>query len=590
MKHQEITQLIAAKKSDLERKVSQWELWERLYRNHSGDVREFPTGSRPSNADNTQLNAGTVIPIASNYPYGYIDTVAATIVPATPKIEAIPRSSADTVLAANQSLVVNSVFRTEKINKTIRAAAIRAIIHGIGFIKSVYNKEKASVRHYYRSAKSVWFDTEAARWDEITYLGEITYVKQSVVEGRIKNKLYKVKPDVIPYGAKPTWARTNGTSGREEDRSNANAVFRWATIIEFYDFVDKKFYHLLENGTILFCGPLPYPEVINNYTPIVFNDNLEDLSGLSDIKLIYDLHVVLDEIDRLELHHAATSIPITLVDKRVTSAAEEALGAVARLNIPGGYLPVGVNPNYSLKDMFSQTPVTQLPIGFDKMRARVLAAIEFILGLPQYARGVLGGTTIATEAALADTALRTRMGMRIQVINETLERLAYVTMQLFHQYKGDNNPIKVEPTRTQNAQAFDAQQLWSDEKAFYVKFEAIEHSPLSNNKQFRLQQLTQAMPLLQASPNVDQGKLTLEFLTLLEIEHVYKEAPPPPVIDPNMPTSDPASPPPPGLRPGGPSLPGVDASGLTDVEAGDLPPGTGLPLPAAGNGFGPGVG
>jgi hypothetical protein len=221
------------------------------------------------------------------------------------------------------------------------------------------------------------------------------------------------------------------------------------------------------------------------------------------------------------------------------------------------------------------------------IRQRVLQAIEFVLGLPQYARGVVGATDVATEAALADTALRTRMGKRIQVVNDTVEDMCFNIVALYKEFLKDGKGVVVDADRAEEAATLGREQLGFDRDDFFQKYESIAHSPLNNNSQYKLQQLQAFFPMLAGNPNVKQDIIIQELLTLLEMPQAYQPTPPPPPMGmPGMPPGGPTGMPP--GTPGAPNLPAlgpttgavgpVNEGGMPNVAGGDMPPGTEPPV------------
>ena len=157
--------------------------------------------------------------------------------------------------------------------------------------------------------------------------------------------------------------------------------------------------------TPLFEGDLPYRYTKNPFIQLVFNDNMVDLGGVSDVRLIASSQERLNEIDTLELWHAAASNPVLLVQTGLVDAPEQIMTALRDANQPGSMVGIPGKANAPLHDLIGHTPTPQFQPSFDKMRDRATHTIEFILGIPQYSRGVVGVADVATEVALADTSL-----------------------------------------------------------------------------------------------------------------------------------------------------------------------------------------
>ena len=117
----------------------------------------------------------------------------------------------------------------------------------------------------------------------------------------------------INFGGYPSWLK-DLTGNRSMVNNASRDVYNWATVYEFYDFEHKKYYHILEGvDKPIFEGDLPYTYVDNPFVMLQFNENMKDLGGLSDIALISSLQQRLNELDTLELWHAQSSIPVTLI-------------------------------------------------------------------------------------------------------------------------------------------------------------------------------------------------------------------------------------------------------------------------------------
>ena len=113
---------------------------------------------------------------------------------------------------------------------------------------------------------------------------------------------------------------------------------------------------------------------------------------------------------------------------------------------------------------------------------------------------------------------------------------------------------------------------------------AIPYSPTENHRLVQLQKLQQYLPLLLQSPAVDQEKLTIKLLDLLQMRDILAPpAPPMPPEMPMMPGMPPEGMPPEGMPPGGPPIPPEMLAAPPALESPDtlatgaLPEGTEMP-------------
>ena len=221
--------------------------------------------------------------------------------------------------------------------------------------------------------------------------------------------------------------------------------------MKVYDFEgDGKYYHFLDDvEEPLFEGELPYQQIRNPFVHLTFNENMTDLGGLSDVKLIRTLQERLNEIDTLELWHAHTSTPVMLVNTALADNPEDILTALQEANQPGSMVAVQGKANAPLGDIIGQTPIPAMSPAFDEMRARCNSVIEFILGIPQYSRGVVGVADVATEVALADTATRTRNGRRIKQIEDLIRFSAERVVALYEEFLPTDSNLPIRLTDSQ---------------------------------------------------------------------------------------------------------------------------------------------
>lgn len=580
-----VLNIIHAHKKSREPIHKEWDRYLHLYNNDANRRGTGMTSQGQPTYDDTHIEVHT------NYPYAFVDTVVAMVVPPKPQVEVIPREPEKVDSALAQEQLINWTFQKEKFRPVLDKVVAKTVMYGIGFVKTVWNMARSEVRMYEKDPRRVWLDNEAARWDEMRYIIEVTTLSSEQFKKRIKDGLYdKEIGKGVSASSYPDWLDyTLRDTESEEDKASRDA-FKWVIVYEFHDLETRMTYHVADNATgILFEGPCPYQHNRNPFTPLVFNDNLKDLSGLSDIKLIFKLQKLIDEIDTLELQHAASSIPLILIDKKLLEIESETISALERANFPGQYIAISLATGRRMADLFAETPMPTLSPSFDKMRDRIIMAIEFILGLPQYARGAIGKTEVATEAALADTVLRTRTGRRISAINELLASVAMAAVGLYAEFLAPDYKLTVKLDRATDAIEISKKILGLedfDPAKFFWEYEAIEYAPLENNRQYKSQQIQMFMKELRGSPNVDQEKLTKELLEVLRLPHLYMATPPQAPAEPDPQGQPPLPPPQPGL-PGGAGgplpTPGpaevLDPSGLPNPATGALPPGLAVENP-----------
>jgi hypothetical protein len=406
-----------------------------------------------------------------------------------------------------------------------------------------------------------------------------------------KKGVYKnVKPEDVTFGSYPQWLRDNKNDATLIQKG-AQDVFKWITIYEFYDLTPGGgFCHIAEGvDDPLFSDNLPYAFLPNPFMLLTFNDNLEDLGGMSDVQLIAPLQEQLNETDTLELMHARASIPIAMINDNALDQPDKFDDAWRNGSQPGSYVHVAVREPYSVMDALRWSQVPSMVPGFTAMRERATQTIEFILGIPQYSRGVVGTSDVATEVALADTATRTRNGRRQKQVYDVLAWLAEAVVGLYEEFMPDNEILHIrlvgrQQTVTVDRDAAGFQDLKAElgETPLDYDYEAVPYSSAENNRLVQLRNLREnwnALMLGVQTGTVDQTALVDKLLELLMMADI--------AADPSQ-APQAAMMPPGAMPPGGePALTG----GEDTIASGALPPGTEPVMPAAdGGGAGAGFG
>ena len=575
-------------KSRIERR--DWDRWRAWYAaEYWGKDEDRPQGS-------TDIMEEEDINFQTNYPYAYIDTMIANICPQNPQVTVMARQEALQPAAQFREALVNDVFRRNKLHSTIWKTATNASICGRGFLKLVWNFEKEMVQIFDVDPRHVFFDMSAAKFEDTRYLIEVTVLTKAEFTRRTKSEdgqpaqYDAAAAKRANFGGYPTWLKDYARNNALVNEASLE-VYKWVTIYEVYDFEADKYYHILEGvEDPLFEGELPYRYVRNPFTLITFNENMTDLGGLSDIKLIGSLQERLNEIDTLELWHAHTSTPVTMVNTALVDNPETLVTSLREANQPGSMIAIEGKANAPLSDILGSTPTPSFSPEFREMRERCNLVIEFILGIPQYSRGVVGVADVATEVALADTATRTRNGRRIKMTEDSVTSLADKTIGLYEEYLPVDTklPIRLTDSRkvleaTRETLSMRASRRPSEPLEFdYV---AVPYSPTENHRLVQLQKLQQYMPLLLQSPAVDQEKLIMKLLDLLGMRDIL--APPKPPAPTGMIQDAPGAPPaaPPGMEAslgaGAPPAPDTVATGA--LPTGTEPPP--VPTPMGGPGM-----
>ena len=535
--------------------------------------------------------------LETNYPYAFVDTMVANICPNNPEVTVNARRKHLHEPAKYREALINDTFRRSGIHSILWRASTMASVYPRSFVKVVWNFRKRSPDFLVVDLRHVWFDLAAERWEDIRYLIEVTVLTREDFNARIKGKGKKSDRPYDPkvaekasFGAYPEWLRD-----RLKDQSLMNdsskEVLEWVTVYEIYDFSGEgRYYHYLEEQEEpLFAGELPYRFARNPFYRLSFNDNLQDIGGLSDVALIQPILERLNELDTLMLWFAQTAIPITMLNSGLVDNPEHIRNQLRTATSPGSIVEVAGKANASIQDIIGHTQTPSLSPEFVATRDRCIQIIEFILGIPQYSRGVVGVSDVATEVALADTATRTRNGRRQKEIYDLISWQSQTIIGLYEEFLADDEilPVRmlanaevVEITRA----SMMAREILATrgEEPLEYDYEAVPYSPTENNRLVQLRNLQQFFPLLQENSQVDQNTLIRKLCELLQMKDVLKSSEQleqeaaQAQQEAAQAQANLAQPPGPG--------------GQDTIASGALPPGTEPVLPPNPAGFGPGGG
>ena len=481
--------------------------------------------------------------IENNYLYSFCDTMVASVCPPNPRVTCLPRREDDESKQAakyREALINDVLYRTES-HRILWKMSTMASIYPRAILKSVYNFTKKRPDFVVLDPRYFFFDLSVGRWEDIRYAIEVTTLTKAEFFGRTSTRLRKgsrsmqYDPGVAKkakMGSFPKWLKdSEDTSATINEK--VREVFEWVTVYEVYDFTNDRYYHMLEDQEDpLFVGDLPYVFVRNPFAILSFNDNLSVIGGMSDSQLVERQQRRLNELDTLELRHAQASIPVTVINEALCDNPEDFTDQVASATSPGDVVRLQGKNAAPLGDIIGNTPTSSLTPEFVEIRDRIESSIQFVLGIPEYARGVAGTSEVATELALVDAAMRTRLGRRTKLINSIIHHMAVTTIGLYEEYmesaeeipvrvSGDTSAVTVARKHliARNPQiAEEVREAGSEpEEPLEIDYEVVPYSPTENSKSAQLKKLSQFTDLLLQNPQIDQRKLMSHILEVLDI-------------------------------------------------------------------------
>lgn len=504
----------------MSQRAQKWDRWREVYQGNWGaPVKDLPQGAgEPGRATTT---------LETNYYYAFADTMVANICPLNPQVTVNPRHEDNRDKAKAREVLANQRLHRLQTYKKLWAQATHASMYGLGFLKLTWNTKMSQPRLVVRDPRHIFFDENADSWEDIRYIIEAIPVTRQVYEERCAKGQYK--QDLEPkFGKYPAWLRDTGTNDNNSPEDVSRDVFEWTIVYECYDFTIEsgQFLHMLEGNEQPLAqeGELPYPHWPNPFTMLVFNDNLQDLTGLSDAQLIEGAQNTLNELDVLEVEFVKTSMPVAFFNTTIIQNATEVEEAYASASGAGAFISCAIQSGLPISAAISWSPTPSLVPEHHRTRQRCMEIMAFVLGMPAFQRGSYGGAEIATEVALANSANQTREGRRRKLVFEKVEWIAEGTIALYAQFLSKAEQLYIKGKQDEpGVIVTPATAGFSDSRPFEYDYEMVAYSPTETNRLVQLQQVQALWPVLQwavEQQTIDGIKLVRRVLELLQIDGV----------------------------------------------------------------------
>lgn len=556
--------IISAHVKRADKEHAEWDRYRRLYRCENWNIQASDPSTTGVQEDPLVAETGSM--------YAFVDTMLASIIPTNPQVNLLARRKELQEAARAQQTLANWILDYTKAKTILRRHGAMASVYPRGILKAVWRASTKKVKYIPLDPRFFFYDLTQTDWEDIRYCIEVTVLTEAEFKDRCADKELNYNKDLAERArgtTYPKWLRN--PEGQMIGTPNTYEVFKWIVVYEFFDFTQPgggKVFHYLENtDEPLFTGDLPYVFLRNPYHKTVFNDNLEDSGGLADTKLVEMPIRRYDEMATLEIRFAQSAIPSTVLNTNLVDDIEEAADKLGKANGPWSIVPLDVKQDKSIDEALGQTPVPTLTPSFTAAKEALLNEITFRLGMPDYTRGVVGQSDIATEFALVDATLKTRQGNRSDIIYEAIEWMAKAGISLYEEFLDPNDPIYARLADGNYTEIFRHQAGLRDPRMaeaalaggdpidpLDIDYRAIPYSPAENSKPVRLQKLTQYLDGIRASPNFDQYKIDATLADLLDIPDTLKPAAPAqpnpvgggqpngPVMSPGQPEAPPPTP------------------------------------------------
>lgn len=439
---------------------------------------------------------------SKNMIYAIADTAISALLGPNPTVSAIARTPKSQESATSVTGLLEYIFRTNRFRRKAATALIDAVLCKRGIFKTGWDADRDMPIIRSVNPSSLFFDLTARDPDDIRYWIEATVISFEEFKDRVRSGLYKadlvqnVEPDRYPK-----WLMDKN---QQSDTQQVRDAFEWVTIYEYYDRETGLIQHYVKQAdAIVFEDKIDYIP----YSMFSLNQSGIDCLGLSEVQLVLKQQETINDLLTHMKQITYLQIPRILYDSgRIT---EEDLNKAVEASV-GSF--IGINPSNSetlrtLATLFYEMPQPQNPQGVQDFVARQEDDAAFISALAEAARGQVVGARTATEMAIIDAQMRTRLATREGHLNDAIEDVARKSFYLSKKYMKKPRLVRIAGDRRW------AELAHKNLRDIEMDFEMVSYNPIRKNPSVMLESLMQLIPFLAENPNVDIRKLTEEVIS-----------------------------------------------------------------------------
>lgn len=419
-----------------------------------------------------------------------------------------PRVSADPITPDTHAVtpIVNGwldlCFVANKMRRKSALGVLDAVIGGVGVFKTSWSTEHNLPWATVRPPGNVHFDPHARLPEDISYFLEIVPVPKQVVAERVRNGTYLP----LALNRKTTDIDWTFDESFATDTRRLRDIDPDINIWEVYDRETGIVQHYCEDThRVILEDRMDF----NPYTLLTLNHNGINSMGLSEVQLMLATQENINDLYSLIKEIAYLQAPRTAYDSTVLSA-EDVQNAYATAVGSLVGLPVGQNARTQagarFGNLFYDLPRPDTPDGaiqFLKMEEETGARVS---ALSDLARGQIAGARTATEVAVLEAQIKSRLASREFNVMDAHAEIGEKMLALGRKYMKDGHQVRIGGTKE-----------WRDATrkalmAVEFNIEMVPYNPVRDNPAVRLETLIQLLPVLQKAPNIDQLALVEEVV------------------------------------------------------------------------------
>ena len=478
--------------------------YERTEKKNFDKARRYYRGEFYTSRNDVNLSDGAIPSFlcSKNLIYAIADTAVSALLGPNPKVAANPRNRQSQEAIPLVNGLMEYVFDANNMRRRAATALIDAVLCKRGVFKTGWDMagDKPVVRVIEPGA--IFFDQTVRDVDDIRYWLEAAVIPWTEFQRRVRDGFYKSPKiaDVTP-DRYPKWITD---SYKNSDVSQLRDAFEWVTVWEYYDRETNKVVHYVRQAdAVVFEQELDYIP----YSMFTLNQSAVDCLGLSEVQLVLNQQETINDLLTHMTQIVYLMIPRILfnseliTEEDLNKAVEAATGSFVPIS------PTNAEGLRTLSTLFYEMPMPQVPAGVENFIARQEGDAAFISALAEAARGQVAGARTATEMAIIDAQMRTRLATREGHINTALQDVAEKCFFLSKRYMKDPKLVAVS-----------GHEGWSevslaDIHEVDVNFSMVSYNPIRQNPSVMAETLLKMFPILAQDPNINKRALLEELVT-----------------------------------------------------------------------------
>ena len=472
-------------------------------------ARRFYRGDYWAAKDSSDLSdVANSLLCSKNLVYAIADTAISALLGPNPQVAANPRNVESQAIGPAVNGLMEWIFNSNKMRRRAANTLIDAVLCKRGVFKTGWSQVEDRPVIRVVDPSSLFFDLTVRDVDDIRYWIEATVMPYSEFKARVKSGRYSgEKIDEVQPNRYPKWMLDKQNRA---DASSVRDAFQWVTVWEYYDRERNIVQHYVkEADAVVFEDSIDYIP----YSMFSLNQSGVDCLGLSEVQLVLNQQETVNDLLTHWKQITYLMIPRILYDAGRIS--EEDLNKAVEA-ASGSF--VGISPDNSevlrnLGTLFYEMPMPSTPEGVKEFIARQEDDAAFISALAEAARGQVTGARTATEMAIIDAQMRTRLATREGHLNDALQDVAAKAFYLCRRYMTHPKQVRVAGNRQWETLSLEGI------RDVEMEFEMVSHNPIRKNPAVLIESMLQLLPFLSQSEDVDSRRLTEEIIHGLGMPH-----------------------------------------------------------------------